>query len=370
MCSTPTRPADLSRRTAVAANGGRNSLAQASQGRWARLASTATALALVACATDAPAPGSSHAPLGSAPALSSAAAVSAPGASAPVAALVDIDALWDFSSPARSEARFRDAQARATPIGRLLLQTQIARTYGMRRDFAQARQLLQAQAPQVAATTASLDGAASQPGDARIELRVRQALELGRTHASAAHREQEISDADRETARRLFLDAAQQAAAARLDALAIDALHMMVFVDTAPAQQIAWNRRALDMALRSDQPRGRRWEGSLQNNLGWALQEQGDLDAAVQAYRASRAAYARDGRTQPVRFADWMIARVLRLQGRLREALAIQLELERAWDADGAPDPEVFEELELLHRALGDEAQAQRAAARRKALPS
>src|SRR4029434_3845369 len=38
----------------------------------------------------------------------------------------------------------------------------------------------------------------------------------------------------------------------RLDGLAVDALHMMAFVDTAPADQLRWDREALALALRSD----------------------------------------------------------------------------------------------------------------------
>jgi hypothetical protein len=48
-----------------------------------------------------------------------------------------------------------------------------------------------------------------------------------------------------------------------------------------------------------------------------------------------------------------------RAQKRYTQALAIQLELERAWETDGEPDPYVFEELEHLYRALGDEPRAQ-----------
>jgi hypothetical protein len=45
--------------------------------------------------------------------------------------------------------------------------------------------------------------------------------------------------------------------------------------------------------------------------------------------------------------------------GRLQEALAIQLRLEREWEAAGEPDPYVWEELEHIYRALGDEPKAQ-----------
>jgi hypothetical protein len=52
--------------------------------------------------------------------------------------------------------------------------------------------------------------------------------------------------------------------------------------------------------------------------------------------------------------------------GRLLEALAIQLRLEKECDATGEPDPYVFEELEHLYRALQDTERADFYAARRK----
>jgi hypothetical protein len=63
-----------------------------------------------------------------------------------------------------------------------------------------------------------------------------------------------------------------------------------------------------------------------------------------------------------------MIARTYRGQKRYAEAIARQRELERAWAADGQPDPYVFEELELLYRATGDEARAEEYKRKRQAV--
>ncbi len=287
-------------------------------------------------------------------------AVKDPGPSGAVGTAVsapplDLDALWDFSQPARSEARFREAQARATPLQVLLLQTQIARTRGLQGDLPGARRLLQ-----------DMSAAVERADDA--ELGVRHALELGRTYASAAHRPADIRPADRDAARSLFLRAAEQAQRALLDGLAVDALHMMVFVDPAPALQIAWNRRALAVMEASSQAAARRWEGSLRLNLGLALKEYGDLEAARESFEASRRAYERWGRTRGARVAHGLAGHVLRLQGRLAEALELQTALDRAWAADGTVDADVLEELEQLHRAMGDEVRAREVALRRQAL--
>ena len=55
---------------------------------------------------------------------------------------IDLAPLWNFSQPELSEQRFRAALAGASRDDALILQTQIARTYGLRRDFAGAQQIL------------------------------------------------------------------------------------------------------------------------------------------------------------------------------------------------------------------------------------
>jgi hypothetical protein len=67
------------------------------------------------------------------------------------------------------------------------------------------------------------------------------------------------------------------------------------------------------------------------------------------------------------RIAQWMVASALRQLGRLDDAKAVQLRLEAEWDADGEPDPYVFEELEAIFRAQGDEERAAHYAARQAA---
>jgi hypothetical protein len=62
-----------------------------------------------------------------------------------------------------------------------------------------------------------------------------------------------------------------------------------------------------------------------------------------------------------------MVARTLRSLQRHDEALAIQLRLEREFDAAGQPHPYVFEELEALYRATDDTAKAEHYVARKAA---
>ena len=62
---------------------------------------------------------------------------------------MDIDSLWVFSDPALSEERFRDALDSAEGSVRLELQTQIARTYSLRRNFEEADRILNEIEPQL-----------------------------------------------------------------------------------------------------------------------------------------------------------------------------------------------------------------------------
>ena len=113
--------------------------------------------------------------------------------------------------------------------------------------------------------------------------------------------------------------------------LAVDAAHMLAIVDAPPGEP-TWHERALDLADTSPQPAARRWRGSLWNNIGWARFEAGDLDGALAAFETALAARREQAQPKETRIAEWCVARCLRAQGRVTEALAIQ---ERLADEDG-----------------------------------
>lgn len=267
--------------------------------------------------------------------------------------MIDLKPLWNFADPAASEAAFRAALAGADADSAFVLRTQIARSHGLRRDFERARAELRAIEPGREATGA--------------EGRVRWYLEWGRSLASATHDAQALTEADKEAARRAWTLARDTAQAACLDALAIDAIHMFGFVDTAPADQLRHAEQALAIALASSQPAARDWEASLRNNIGMALHGLGRLDEALAMFRQALAAREKQGRPGGVRIAHWMIAWTLRGLKRDDEALAIQLRLEQENEAAGSPDRHVFEELETLFRNRGDTARAEAYAARKRA---
>lgn len=267
---------------------------------------------------------------------------------------LDLAPLWNFNDPALSEQRFQAALATATGDDALILQTQIARTHGLRKDFARAQQILRELEPRLAGAGA--------------EVRVRHALEFGRTLSSPVHDAATQTDAVKTQARAAYDRAFTLAKSAQLDDLAIDALHMLAFVDTEPADQLKWGREALAVALGSKQPSAQKWEASLRNNIGYALHQLGRYDEALSEFRQAVVLRERGTDAEATRVAHWMVAWTLRALKRNDESLAIQQRLERECDAAGAPDPYVFEELEILYRERGETAFAEAAAARRKAL--
>lgn len=273
---------------------------------------------------------------------------------APLAMAIDLTTLWDFSNPSLSEQRFRTELAHSTGDDALILTTQIARTYGLRKDFSRAQSILRDVEPKIPTAGA--------------EARARFALEYGRTFASAAHPPETQTDAAKALARAQYESALAIAREAKLDALAIDAIHMLAFVDTAPADQLKWAQAALAVVEASDQPAAKKWEASIRNNLGYALHQLGRYNEALVQFKLALAIRERGTNAVATRTAHWMIAWTLRALKRTDEALAIQLRLEREGETAKQPDPYVFEELETLYREKGD-ARAAHYASLRKATP-
>jgi tetratricopeptide (TPR) repeat protein len=267
---------------------------------------------------------------------------------------MDWRSLWNFDDPVGSEQRFRDAMQSANADDALLLETQIARTYGLRGDFVTARAVLAGVEPKL--------------GSASPTVQAYYYLELGRTYASVT------ADAQSNVTRKLARDAYQRsiaiAAANGLDGVQVDALHMLAFVDTAPADQLKWARAALVVAEASSQPDARRWAASLHNNIGYALHEEGRLEEALAEFETALTLRMQKGDAESIRIARWMIAWTLRGLGRYDIALAMQLQLEREYAALHRPSADVYDELEALYRAKDDAANAAKYAALRRALAS
>jgi tetratricopeptide (TPR) repeat protein len=248
----------------------------------------------------------------------------------------DIDALWDFNDPAASEARFREELKLSKGEIVLTLRTQIARTFSLRGRFDDAHAELDAIEPLLA--------------QAGPEPRVRTLLERGRTLRSAKKPSE---------ARPFFMQAFELADRNGLQALAADALHMVALVEPTPEGQLEWNRKTADYARAAGDARAQRWQAPALNNIGDALRSAKRYDEALAAFKQAQSAYEKLGRADDVRIARWQVANTLSLMGCVDEALAMQLALEKEFDAAGAPDPYVFEELARLYEARGDVSKAQ-----------
>ena len=251
----------------------------------------------------------------------------------PAAPLPPIGPIWNFGDPAASEARFRGIlpAARASGDGAYLceLLTQIARAQGLRQEF---------------------DGALRTLDEAEAMLRPEWArartfclLERGRTLNSSLRKDEAMP---------LFLEAWDEARAASLDGLAVDAAHMVAIAGT-PEQSFEWNRRAIAFAEGSADPSAQGWLGSLCNNAGWDFHKAGRYGEALPLFE--KALRFREERKQAagVFVARWCVARCLRSLGRAAEALAMQEALLAESEARKEPDGFVHEEMGECLLVLG-----------------
>jgi tetratricopeptide (TPR) repeat protein len=245
--------------------------------------------------------------------------------------LPSIDDAWNFSDPAASEQAFRDMLAEypdAPEQWRLTVQTQLARALGLQSQFDDAH--------------AVLDDIESRLGT-DPKANIRYLLERGRVFNSSGEPGRALQP---------FEDAFQRAREAGNDALAVDAAHMIAIV-AGGEDALEWNELALSIAEHSDQPKARRWLGSLYNNIGWTYYDLDKTEEALEIFKRGVAWQREHGTEEGQRVARWTVGRTLRSLGRVEEALEIQRDL------DGADDPYVDEELGHCLRELGRHEEAQ-----------
>jgi tetratricopeptide (TPR) repeat protein len=234
--------------------------------------------------------------------------------------VIDPRPLWDFDDPAVSAERFLDAAETADEPDQTSWLTQYVRALGLQERYDEA--------------TTVLDRLSSEDPEAATYL----ALERGRVLRSSGKPEE---------ARPHFDRAVEIASTAGLEALHIDALHMLAIV--APAgEQLGLNEAALTLARRATDQRARDWDASLLNNIGMTHADAGDFQSALVAFEGALAARERIGDSATIRVARWMIAWALRNLGRREEALEMQRALKAELDAIGDVDTYVDEELALL----------------------
>jgi len=252
--------------------------------------------------------------------------------------LPEFDALWDYDDPAGTESRFRELVPQAIESGNrdyhAELLTQIARTQGLQRQFADAHN--------------TLDRVEDLLPQAGTRPRIRYLLERGRVFNSSK---------ESDSARPLFVEAWELSRSANEDNLAVDAAHMVAIVEPTDGQ-IEWNTRAMDLAESSPDPKARRWLASLYNNLGWTFHDRGEYEKALDLFQRAQRFREERGEAGPIRIARWAVARALRSLGHTEEALTMQWNLKAEHTTAGSSDGYVDEELGECLYALGRAAEA------------
>jgi tetratricopeptide (TPR) repeat protein len=244
--------------------------------------------------------------------------------------MTDFDSLWDYNKPAETEQRFREllpaAENAADTSYHVQLLTQIARAQGLQRNFDQAHQ--------------TLDTAEKLLTPQFTRAHIRLLLERGRVFNSSG---------DKDKARPLFLQAWQEAIDSGEDFYAIDAAHMLGIIEP-PEQQMEWNLRAVAIAEKTADERGRNWLGSLYNNIGWTYHDAGQFEDALGIFHKALNYRQKQGKADTIRIARWCIGRTLRSLHRIDEALAIQRQLLAEHETSNGEAAYVYEELgECLH---------------------
>lgn len=239
--------------------------------------------------------------------------------------LDQIDAAWDFGDPAGSERRFRSLADESEGIELAEVQTQLARSLGLQKRFNDAHEVLDS----ISAELRSNDS----------RLNVRWHLEKGRVANSSGDRAGALSS---------FKTAWKLAADAGIDFLAIDAGHMIAIASDAPGA-LEWNARCLALAEESCEPRARNWQGSLLNNLGWTLMDEGRTDEALEIFQRAVVFRQESGRQPALNIAYWCVGHCLRILDRAEDALVIQLNLIES-GGDGYAYEEAGECLIALNR--------------------
>lgn len=242
---------------------------------------------------------------------------------------MEIDTYWEYSDPAGSESRFRDALESARADERLEILTQIARTYSLRKRFDEAHR--------------QLDEVERQLAGAAPRVRIRYLLERGRTFNSSR---------EAGKARALFAAAWEEGRAAGIDGLAVDAAHMVAITHAGTADASPWNERGLALARGSSDAKARALIPAMLNNSAWDLHDLGRYLEALSVFEEALREWTARGKPQQIRIARWSVARCLRSLGRFQEALEAQQALEKEYAAAGEVNRDVLEEIAANQAAL------------------
>lgn len=249
--------------------------------------------------------------------------------------VTDFDKLWDYNKPDETEKKFREILAKTKREDNedyyLQLLTQIARTQGLQMKFDDAHK--------------TLDEVEKQLKPEMIIPRIRYNLERGRALNSSGKKDKSIH---------YFLDAYHLGMENNEDFYTIDAAHMLGIAEKQD-EALNWNEIAIELIEKSTNERAKGWLGSLLNNTGWTYFDKGDYATAMEYFKKNVAYHTERNNSVPLRIAKWCVARTLRAQNKIDEALKMQNELKEYMESMGdTGDGYVYEELGELYLLKDD----------------
>ena len=231
---------------------------------------------------------------------------------------------WQFDNPAASAATFSAlADAAKELVEKALWQTQIARALGLSGQIAEGHAVLDA------------------IGANSPELEAWTAIERGRLHRSAGQPD---------VARPFFETSCELALQNHLDSLRVDALHMLALVSPID-EQIALTKQAIAESQASADPQAKAWLGSLLNNLGVALGDKDDWQAALEVFEQGLEVQKASGDQERIFIARLMVGKALRMLGKIDQAKFHMQALKNDIEAAGKADEFVVAELALLNES-------------------
>ena len=231
---------------------------------------------------------------------------------------------WQFDDAAASAATFRTlADLANESVERALWQTQLARALGLAGQFDEGHAVLDS----VVGSSPELDAWL--------------AIERGRLHRSAGQPD---------IARPFFETSCDLALQNHLDALRVDALHMLALVSPID-EQIALTKQAITESQASADVQAKAWLGSLLNNLGVARGEKGEWQAALEVFQQGLEVQKASGDQERIFIARFMVGKALRMLGKIDNARSHMQALKQDIEAAGNSDEFVNAELALLNES-------------------
>lgn len=229
--------------------------------------------------------------------------------------LEQFDDVWGkFGDPAIVEEKFLELLPQAQKLEDksiyLQISSQLALAQALLKKFNKAHATLDEVEPQL---TSQYDLA-----------RVRVLMERGRVFQQAG---------DIAQARSYFEQSYELSAQCKFDNQTVNAAHMIAIVAERVADKISWNKRALDIAIASDDKKTHRWLGSVWNNLGVNYFEEKQIEKAYHAFEKALECRKHEKYAPNIRFAKFRVAQALRLLGSVDKALTILQELLLEYEA-------------------------------------